>query len=93
MILRGSGSREFLFGILRKHCNKYIITYFNFSLIRRGYLNEDISSVKTNFRVIPVNNRRQRTNSSLRVHYNRVYRRISDYRQIAREVFVVLFIG
>ena len=60
-------SREFLLRILGKHCNHNVITYLKFSLVRRCQLDEDISGLKTNFRVVPIDDGWQRADSPLGV--------------------------
>ena len=74
---------ERLFRVLREHRNKDVVAYFGFRFVGCCYVDEDIAGLKRDFAMIGIDDWRHRTDCAIRIKYDRVYRRLSYYMQIA----------
>lgn len=57
-VIKGYHLLELLIGILGEHCNHDIDDYFDFGFVRSRTLNEDVSCLRRNLGVVPVDYRR-----------------------------------
>ena len=82
--------RERLFCILRKHSDQNIVDYFEFGAVGSSDVNENVSCICTDLRMVGINYGRHRADCSISIQYNWIHWRVFYNVQIPAEMLIVL---
>ena len=81
---------EGLCGVLREHRDDDVIDDFGFCFVGSCDVDENVSSFGADFRVVRIYDWGHRADCSVGIEDDWVYRGVSDYVKVAREMSVIL---